>query len=318
MSGQSRAFLVFARTVSGWAAERHYDLVFATSSRLMTAALGARIARRQQAPLYLDIRDIFVDTIGDILKGPFSRLMSGFFSLIESRAMSRARHINLVSRGFEGYFRSRYPDADYTFFTNGVDAEFIDAARASASAVAEMDTPRGKARILYAGNLGEGQAMHTIVPELARLLHDRAEFVVIGDGGRKSALAEAVSGLENVRICDPISRPDLVAAYQDADVLLLHLARQPAFEKVLPSKVFEYAAMSKPILAGVGGFAAQFIRSEISNAAVFSPGDAADGAAAFATLKLQSTPRPDFVSRFERSGICHEMADTILALLPGA
>jgi hypothetical protein len=53
-------------------ANRDYDLVLATSSRLMTAALGALIARRKRARLYLDIRDIFVDTIGDVSPGPLA------------------------------------------------------------------------------------------------------------------------------------------------------------------------------------------------------------------------------------------------------
>ena len=38
----------------------------------MTAALGAWIARRKRARLYLDIRDIFVDTIGDMLPSAFA------------------------------------------------------------------------------------------------------------------------------------------------------------------------------------------------------------------------------------------------------
>ena len=67
MAGQSRAFAEFARRALEIVAERSYDLVFATSSRLMTAALGAWIARRKHAALYLDIRDMFVDTIGDVL-----------------------------------------------------------------------------------------------------------------------------------------------------------------------------------------------------------------------------------------------------------
>ena len=39
--GQSRAFLHFARRARRHAAQGQYDVVFATSSRLMTAALGA-------------------------------------------------------------------------------------------------------------------------------------------------------------------------------------------------------------------------------------------------------------------------------------
>jgi len=52
--------------------------------------------------------------------------------------------------------------------------------------------------------------------------------------------------------------------------LFLHLNAHAAFEKVLPSKIFEYAH-GKPIWAGVAGHAARFIASEVPNAAVFAP-----------------------------------------------
>ena len=76
---QSKAFLTFF-----WQARRHikdqdYDLIFATSSRLMTAVLGAWISRQKKTPLYLDIRDIFVDTINDVLPKHLTLFAKPFF-----------------------------------------------------------------------------------------------------------------------------------------------------------------------------------------------------------------------------------------------
>ncbi len=124
MRGQSSAFLHFARRALAITADRHYDLVFATSSRLMTAALGAWIAKRKRAPLYLDIRDIFVDTIRDVLPRPAAWPIGHFFSLVESWTVRRAARINLVSRGFEDYFRSRYGDCSLAWFTNASTMSF--------------------------------------------------------------------------------------------------------------------------------------------------------------------------------------------------
>ena len=76
---------------------------------------------------------------------------------------------------------------------------------------------------------------------------------MIGDGSRKAALDLAVAGLDNVELRPPMARTQLLEAYRSADVLFLHLGAVPAFEKVLPSKLFEYAALGKPILAGVAG-----------------------------------------------------------------
>jgi glycosyltransferase involved in cell wall biosynthesis len=311
MRGQSRAFGHFARAVRSYVAPRNYDLVYATSSRLMTAALGAWIARRKNARLYLDIRDIFADTIGDLLPPVVAGVARTVFSGVESWTMRRADRINLVSPGFTPYFQRRYAGRSFAWFTNGIDEEFL----ATAAAISPHE-PGKVATILYAGNIGEGQALHEIVPPLAAALRGRARFVVIGDGGRRPALEGALAraGADNVEMRPPLPREQLIRAYQTADVLLLHLGQQAAFEKVLPSKIFEYAALGKPLLAGVGGYAARFIREEIENAAVFAPGNAVAAVEALATLQIADRPRAQFVAKYRRAGISAAMAADVLAL----
>jgi glycosyltransferase involved in cell wall biosynthesis len=310
--GQSLAFASFARGACAYAAKRRYDIVYASSSRLLTAALGAWIARRQCARLYLDIRDIFVDTIGDVLPPLAARAARAVLSRLESWTIRRADRINLVSPGFEEYFRTRYGAASFAGFTNGIDEEFLAASTTDATRAARG----GRATVLYAGNIGEGQALHQILPQLAAAVRDQARFVVIGDGSRRRALesALAAAGVDNVELRPPLPRDELIREYQAADVLLLHLGRQPAFEKVLPSKVFEYAALGKPILAGVAGYAARFIREELDNAAVFPPCDSAAAVAAWHSLRLSDCPRPRFVARYRRAQIAQAMADDVFAL----
>lgn len=312
MAAQSRAFWHFGREVRRYVADRDYDIVFATSSRLMTAALGSWIARRKRAPLYLDIRDIFVDTIVGLLPGAVAAVLKRPLDVLERWTLRRADRINLVSRGFEGYFRERYPRASFSWFTNGVDDEFIAAAPGGVT-VKPADQP---ATILYAGNVGEGQGLHHILPRLAVALSGRARFLVVGGGGRLAELRTALVavGASNVELRPPVSRDKLIESYRSADVLFLHLGDHAAFEKVLPSKVFEYAALGKPVLAGVAGYAARFVREEISNAAVFPPCDVQQALRAFDSLRLEERPRPDFVAKYARAHIASTMARDILTL----
>jgi glycosyltransferase involved in cell wall biosynthesis len=312
MLGQSRAFVRFAREALRHVAGRNYDLVFATSSRLMTAALGAWIARGKHAPLYLDIRDLFVDTINEVLPAPAAWPVRALLSRVESWTMRRAARINLVSRGFESYFRKHYGESSLAWFTNGIDEEFLAAAMPARA----RTTGDPRTLVLYAGNIGEGQGLHEILPPLALALRERARFVVVGDGGRRQALQSALAarGVDNVELRPPVSRAELLDTYRAADVLFLHLGDHAAFEKVLPSKLFEYAAVGKPILAGVAGYAARFIREEIGNAAVFAPCDAAAALIAFDSLQLTDRPRPDFVAKYARVNIARAMADDMLML----
>lgn len=312
MVDQSKAFLYFAKEVKRHVGSRQYDLVYATSSRLMTAALGAWIARRKKAKLYLDIRDLFVDTIKHVLPRRLLLLTRPLFSLVERWTIRRANKVNLVSSGFKSYFDSRYPSIPCSFFTNGIDEEFI----AAGARLKGSKPVHPLLTVLYAGNMGEGQGLHMIVPALAKRMRGRIIFRLIGDGGRTAALQTALqkAGVDNVELSSPMKRDQLIQAYQEADVLFLHLNDYEAFKKVLPSKLFEYAAMGKPIWAGVSGYAADFVKSEITNAAVFHPCDAAEAEEVFEKLSLMNTRRPEFIDKYARTKLMQAMADDLLSV----
>ncbi len=277
----------------------------------MTAVLGAWVARKKRIPLYLDIRDIFVDTIKDVLPKHLALLAKPVFSILERWTINSSSKVNLVSQGFAGYFSTRYPRQHFSYFTNGIDDEFL-----SGSQILEKDEASAIPLVLYAGNLGEGQGLHSILPDLARRMQGRARFRVIGDGGRKEALKDALGkvGVGNVELLPPMKREQLIREYQAADVLFLHLNDYDAFRKVLPSKLFEYGAMGKPIWAGVSGYAAEFVRTELDNAAVFHPCDATEAIKVFDQLNFQQTDRSRFVTKFARKNIAESMASDIMEL----
>lgn len=311
MLDQSRAFLAFAKGVLQIVKGKQYALIYATSSRLMTAALGAAIARYRRCPLYLDIRDIFVDTIKDVLPINLSRLLGPVFSLLENWTIKTASKVNLVSPGFLSYFENRYSQTRFSFFTNGIDEEFM-----RVQPKARLKSGNDILNVVYAGNMGEGQGLHMIIPELAKQFEGRLRFLLIGDGGRRKQLAVAVSaaGCTNVEILEPVSREKLIEIYKSADVLFLHLNDYDAFKKVLPSKLFEYAALGKPIWAGVAGFAAEFLKDHVVNSAVFPPCDVLAATRAFEELSLITEPRTAFVGKYSRANIMARMAEDILSL----
>lgn len=310
MLDQAMAFVCFAWKASKLVKGKQYALVYATSSRLLTAVLGAWIAKRGNLRLYLDIRDIFVDTIKDVLPRYLSFIVKPFFSVTEWWTIRRAVHVNLVSRGFEGYFKARYPKQSFSLFMNGIDEEFM----LSGDTTGHSNRNQNDCiRVLYAGNMGEGQGLHKIIPAIARDLQGRAIFKLIGDGGRRVQL-EAVldeSGVDNVELVSSMPRTELIKEYLHADVLFLHLNDYEAFKKVLPSKIFEYAALGKPIWAGVSGYAAEFLNEQVSNSAVFHPGNAQEAIQAFNQLEMKDRPRDGFVQKYSRAAIMRAMARNI-------
>lgn len=288
------------------------DLVFASSSRLFTAYLGYTIAKKNNAPLYLDIRDIFVETMSDVFKSNFLKIgILPLLKLIENKTFNYAKHINLISGGFKSYF-TKISNTEFTFFTNGIDEEFLEAI----PVFVKKDKIHSKKLIVYAGNIGEGQGLHKIIPKAAQELGSAFEFLIIGDGGTKKLLQDEIESLSisNVVLEKPVNRKVLQSIYRDADYLFIHLNDYPAFRKVLPSKIFELATFGKPIIAGVSGFASEFIKKEISDSFVFEPCNAQQLVEFLKTdLQSNSIDRKEFKLKYKRSNINKLMAESILS-----
>lgn len=314
VADQSRAFAVYARAVQRQVSGEAYDVVIATSSRLLTASLGAWVARKCQAKLYLDVRDLFVDTLQDVFATSSLRVITPVFRWLERWTISEADLVNLVSPGFLPYMRMVAPTIQTSTLTNGIDDEFL-------VSDFSLNSPNKTPVVLYAGNMGEGQGLHRVIPYIAKVLKGQVIFRLVGDGGRKLVLADALKdcGARHVELLSPVSRERLLAHYRQSDVLFLHLNDYPAFHKVLPSKIFEYAATGKPILAGVAGFAADFLREQVPGVEVFPPCDAV--AMERGLKRLLDGPRhidrKVFCERYRRESIMHNMAADILTLGSG-
>lgn len=311
MRDQVWAFAAYARKVlrTIYSEKRSYDAVFATSSRLMTAGLGAFTARKLDLPLYLDIRDLFADTIKDVLPAQIAQTSRPFIRLLERWTLRSASRINIVSEGFAQYVRTVAPCVELRNFTNGIDEEFLKPLAAT-----RRRQPNEPLLIVYAGNVGEGQGLDLIIPEAAKRMDGRARFRIIGHGGRMRQLkASLLASDAHVECFAPVPRADLHHHYAAADILLIHLNDYAAFRKVLPSKIFEYAATGRPIVAGVAGFSAEFIRENVACAQVFAPCDV-DGLVN-AIEKLadveRSVDRVAFVKRFARRTVMAAMARDI-------
>lgn len=306
---QSKLFLKFVWEVLKLVRQRDkYDIVYATSSRLMTAFLGSLIANKQKAKLYLDIRDIFTDTLESVFAKSKLRYVIPIFKQIEKYTVNSANHINLVSQGFETYFKNINNNISYSFYTNGIDDVFL-----------EHDFIQGnkneKIIITYAGNIGEGQGLEKIVPDMAKKLGFDYEIHIIGDGGRKKALVENLKKINNVKLYEPVNRTKLIEIYKNSDILFLHLNDYEAFKKVLPSKLFEYATTNKFIIAGVGGYAKEFIEEHISDAIVFEPCNVNDFLEKFKKVKkIDNINRISFVEKFKRENIMAKMAKEVYEL----
>ena len=309
---QAKSFLVYLIKTLKYVRGEKYDIVFATSSRLFSAFLGAVIAKQKKIPLYLDIRDIFTDTLESVLKDSKLKSVIPLFMMIEKFTMRSAYNINFVSQGFIPYFQERYGHGlKYSFYPNGIDEEFINF-NCNHSVVKD----KSKIRFTYTGNIGEGQGLEKIVPHIARK-YANIEFFIIGDGGRRKILQDSTANLENVKLIDPVNRIDLIKYYESSDFLFLQLNDYDAFKKVLPSKIFEYAATYKPIIAGVDGYAKEFLETHLPDSIIYKPCDILDFCKKYdsfdGTVDIEN--RRKFINKYSRESIMNAMSQDFLKVL---
>ncbi len=302
------SFLKYYLNVIKFTKNKNYDLIFCTSSRYMTAFLGTRVSKKIKSPLYTDIRDIFLDALPEFYPKFLIFFLKPLIRYFEKCILNQSNKINLISPGFYEYYKNFYPNFNnYDFYTNGIDNIFLKY-NFKKSQVSK------KIQILYAGNIGKGQGLHKIIPNLSFDLKN-IDFLIIGSGSERKKLLKNLKRkkITNVKIIDPVSRIELLEYYKNTDILFLHLDDKKSNLKVIPSKIFEYACTNKPILAGVNGEIKNFIKNNIKNSYIFKPSDYLSAKTIILKNIFSEQSRAEFISMFNRVSICEKMIASILS-----
>jgi len=121
--------------------------------------------------------------------------------------------------------------------------------------------------------------------------------------------------LRNVEVLPPVGRDALIKAYKEADILFVHLNDLDAFKRVLPSKIFEYGALNKRVLAGVGGYCAELLKADMDHMQLFPPCDANAMYEAFERLVADTDriDRKEFIRKYRRKTITEQLAAEVLS-----
>jgi glycosyltransferase involved in cell wall biosynthesis len=107
-------------------------------------------------------------------------------------------------------------------------------------------------------------------------------------------------GLDNVIFTGRQDRSLVPNLLSISDACLVHLRKTPLFETVMPSKIFEACGMARPIVMGVGGFAAHFV--EEAQAGIFiAPENEQELVSALETLASD----PTLCARLGDSGLAY-------------
>jgi glycosyltransferase involved in cell wall biosynthesis len=249
-------------TLAGLRAPRP-DLVIATSPQFFCGWAGVLVSRLRRIPFLLEVRDLWPESIAAVGAMRSSWLLRALGGL--ERAMyAAATRIVTVGRGYQQQLEARgVPASRISVIPNGVDRSRFDPAT-DGSALRARYAPQGEFLCAYVGTIGMGCGL-AVVLRAAELLRDAGRrdvvFLLVGDGAVREELEREsrTLGVDRVVFTGRLPKDEMPKVLAAADACLVHLARRELFRSVMPSKIFEAAAMGKPIVLGVGGVAAEIV-----------------------------------------------------------
>lgn len=227
------------------------DVIWATTPPLSVGLLGASLSRLLRAPLILDVRDVWPDSAvaaGMLREGtrPYQ-----FAKRIETFLYEDAKCITCVSKPMQSYIRERSASTDVVLVYNGVSSDtFVDIRKKRVI----------KKQIIYAGNLGRVQGLDTLLRAFSLLIRENVDhgrdLVLIGDGVLRTEIEHeaAVLGIDDrVKFLGSIPKISLITHLEESEILFIGLDEHSSLDLTIPSKVFDYMAIGRPIVAAVAG-----------------------------------------------------------------
>ena len=313
------SFMVSAAIVGSLRLPRP-DVIVATSPQLLCAAAGYLLAERFRAPLVMEVRDLWPESLVAVGASGSRSLLVGGLERLAKGLYRRASHIVTVTESQrEVIVRAGIPPERVSVVPNGVDRPFFDAGAApSDAAVAPADK---RFVVTYIGTIGMAHHLETLLEAAAQLREDpRFLFRIVGEGARRRALeAQARSaGLANVEFCGQRPRGEVARWIADSSACAVLLRQNDVFRTVVPSKMLEIMAVGRPILLGVEG-EARALLDRAGAGVAFEPENAAQLAAtirALAADPARSTQLGENGRRFAaREFLREKLADRYLELL---
>jgi glycosyltransferase involved in cell wall biosynthesis len=303
------------------------DVIVATSPQLLTGLAGKWLACVKRKPWVFEVRDLWPDSI--IAVGAMrENLEIRLLRWIERSLYRSATRIVTVSNALSARLAaSGVPETKLAVVTNGVNPVRFSPREKDRALAASLGLENAFVAA-YVGSLGAAHGLDTVLSAAKLLSGGDVRFLLVGSGARHAELKgrAAEMGLANVQFAGAVPSEKVPGYLALCDVALVSLRKTPLFRAAIPSKIFEAAAMERPILLAVEGVAADIVTAYGAGVCV-PPEDA--GAMAAAIRKLRDDPAlreklkegcrklaRDFDRRMLAEKMLHEIATAALAAKP--
>jgi glycosyltransferase involved in cell wall biosynthesis len=230
------------------------DIIIATSPQFFTAISGAILSFFKRKPWIMEVRDIWPESIVAVTAMTNKSVIS-FLENIEKQLYRSASSIIAVTDSFKINLISKGVNSDKIFIVkNGVSLDNFFP-REKDTFLIERLKLENKTIVGYFGTHGMAHKLDFILECAKEIDDDSIHFLFIGDGAERERLLKLKDqmNLNNVTMLSSVAKNEIPGYISIIDIALVNLKKSDTFLSVIPSKIFENAAMEKPILLGVSG-----------------------------------------------------------------
>ncbi|QWD76438.1 glycosyltransferase family 4 protein [Polynucleobacter sp. MWH-UH24A] len=236
------------------------DVMYAYHPPLTVGIVASIIRFFRGIPVVYDIQDMWPDTLraSGMINSPGT---INLISKVCNWVYHNVDYIVVLSPGFKRLLIERgVPQNKIDVIYNWANEKAL----VYREAVLPNNFPDESAfKIVFAGNMGKAQGLDAVLEAAAllKLANSRAVFVMIGGGLDVSRLqCRAAEMLLNNVVFFPTVSMEKVSNYLfSADLLLVHLKKDPLFRITIPSKTQAYMCVGKPLLMAVEGDASELV-----------------------------------------------------------
>ena len=237
-----------------------YDVIIATSPQFFTTWSGWGLSKIKRKPWIFELRDLWpesIKTVGAIKQSSIINVLEK----IELKLYKDSTKVISVTNSFKENLISRGIDGNkIEVVTNGSNISLFFEREKNKELLKKLNL-ENKFIVGYIGTHGLAHSLDFIVKSISKINDNNIHFLFIGDGAMKEKIINLAKDLKltNITFLEPVSKDKVPEYLSICDVSLAPLKKSDTFKTVIPSKIFEAAAMKKPTLLGVEGEAKSII-----------------------------------------------------------
>lgn len=231
---------------------RDFDVIIATTPQFFCGLSGVLVRKMKGKTFILEVRDLWPDSLialEVINNGASIRLLRRlekwmYFTADKIITTSDEQRYHIIKTG--------YPAQKVLTIANSVDLDVFHVEKHRDN---KDNLFNDKFIICYAGTFGMAQGLDVIL-DTAELMSDERDihFLLIGDGAERGKIVRRAGELKlpNLTIIPLQLKGGITRYIARSNIGLVTLKNHPLFQTVVPSKIFEYAALKKPVILATG------------------------------------------------------------------